>query len=225
MPGISRTEAELIRRQVAEAVRVAAANAGRGTVPGHWLRWANERLRPRVDWRRVLASAVRHAIADVAGAADYTYRRPSRRQAACEAILPSLRQPVPEVAIVVDTSGSVSDEMLSQALGAVAGVLRACGLRQGVHVLAVDTRVQTCHRVFRPEQVRLAGGGGTDMATGIDAAARLRPRPQVVVVLTDGETPWPATPPRNVRVVVGLLGRAAASSAVPAWARVVEVNA
>jgi len=221
-PGLSRAEGEIVRRQVAEAIRIAAASDSRGTIPGYWKRWAEEKLRPRVNWRRELAALIRHAAADAAGAADYSYRRPSRRQAASEAILPALRQPVPEVAVVVDTSGSVSDAMLAQALAEVAGVLRACGLRQSVHVLAVDAQVHTCRRVFRPKQVRLAGGGGTDMGAGIEAALRLRPRPQVVIVLTDGYTPWPAEPPRGVRVVVGIIEGSKISA--PSWARVVEVK-
>ena len=44
--------------------------------------------------------------------------------------------------------------------------------------------------------IRLEGGGGTDMGAGLDAAAALRPRPDLIIVLTDGFTPWrPAPPP------------------------------
>lgn len=224
--GISRAEAELIRRQVAEAiVRIAQSSASRGAVPGHWRRWADETLRPTVDWRHVLAGAIRAALADAMGAVDYSYRRPSRRHSASpDVVLPSLRQPMPEVAVVVDTSESMADRQIAQALAEVAGVLRAAGLRQGVRVLAVDTAVHSCRRVFRPEQVELQGGGGTDMAAGIAAALRLRPRPQVVIVLTDGLTPWPAEPPRGARVVVGQLGPGSSTSPVPEWARVVEVQ-
>ena len=45
---------------------------------------------------------------------------------------------------------------------------------------------------------------------GIAAAARLRPRPQVVVVLTDGYTPWPRSAPEGISVVVGATGWTAA---------------
>ncbi len=218
--GVGRADAEIIRRQVAEEVRRQAAQ-GRGTVPGHWRRWAEEKLTPKVDWRRVLASAVRAALADVAGAVDYSYRRPSRRQVP-DVVLPSLRHPVPEVAIVVDTSGSVGDRELSGALAEVAGVIRAAGGKYGVRVLAVDSAVQACRRVFHREQVELRGGGGTDMGVGIEAAAKLRPRPQVIVVLTDGQTPWPSEPPRGVRAVVALFGRRAWE--LPSWARVVQVG-
>jgi predicted metal-dependent peptidase len=47
----------------------------------------------------------------------------------------------------------------------------------------------------RREGIALVGGGGTDLRTGFAAALRTRPRPDVAVVLTDGQTPWPDTPP------------------------------
>jgi predicted metal-dependent peptidase len=98
-----------------------------------------------------------------------------------------------------------------------------------VRVLAVDTAVHAVKRVSTARQVELVGGGGTDLGRGIDAAAALKPRPSVLVVLTDGLTPWPAEGPRGVRVVIGLLTGASAGSRVslpptPAWARVVRID-
>ena len=43
------------------------------------------------------------------------------------------------------------------------------------------------------------------MSAGITAAAQLRPRPSVIVVLTDGYTPWPQHPPKGTQVVIGAL--------------------
>jgi predicted metal-dependent peptidase len=218
--GLGGWQAELLRRQVAQDVIAHAEQAG--NVPAGLLRWAQETLSPQVDWRRLLAAELRRAVSMVSGAVDYSYRRPSRRSSvAGSVVLPALRRPVPEVAVVCDTSGSMSDELLAMALAEVEGLLRSLGLARQLRVLACDTAVAPAQRVTSARQVSLVGGGGTDMGAGIRAAELLRPRPAVCVVLTDGHTPWPSGPPKGMRVVVGLLG--AGAPAAPSWARAVIV--
>ncbi len=225
--GVERQQAELLRLGVAAEIQ---RQDGRepGSIPGGWLRWAESVIPSRIDWRRVLAAEVRSAVAAVAGKVDYTYTRPSRRAHLNRRIvLPTLRRPIPDVAIVCDTSGSMHERLLARALAEVEAVLTRAGLRQAqVRVLAVDTAVQTVRRVSSATQVRLAGGGGTDMGAGIHSAAQLRPRPSVVIVLTDGFTPWPEKPPAGIRVVVGLLveGARPAGWAPPEWARAVVIE-
>jgi predicted metal-dependent peptidase len=219
--GLSRWQADLLRRQVAQEVIAHGKLAG--TVPAGLLRWAEEVLNPKVNWRAVLAAELRRAIAEVSGAVDYSYRRPSRRSAvAGPVVLPALRRPVPEVAVVCDTSGSMTEDLLAMVLAEVEGLLRALGLARQVRVLACDTAVAPVQRVSSARQVQLIGGGGTDMGAGISAAAALRPRPAVTVVLTDGYTPWPAAAPKGMRVVVGLIGEGAPDA--PSWTRAVRVE-
>ncbi|HET9966916.1 MAG TPA: VWA-like domain-containing protein [Streptosporangiaceae bacterium] len=219
--GLPRWQAELLRRQVAQDV--IAHGKQPGTVPAGLLRWAEEILNPKVDWRAVLAAELRRAVAEVCGAVDYSYRRPSRRASVtAPVVLPALRRPVPEVAVVCDTSGSMTEDLLAMALAEVEGLLRALGLARQVRVLACDTAVAPAQRVSSARQVQLTGGGGTDMGAGIAAAAALRPRPAVVVVLTDGYTPWPRLAPKGMRVVAGLLGEQAPEA--PTWARAVRVE-
>ncbi|MGH3285347.1 MAG: vWA domain-containing protein [Streptosporangiaceae bacterium] len=214
-------QADLLRRQVAQDVIAHAKQAG--NVPGGLLRWAEETLNPKVNWRKVLAAELRRAVAEVSGAVDYSYRRPSRRAAvAGNVVLPALRRPVPDVAVVCDTSGSMTEDLLAAALAEVEGLLRALGLARQVRVLACDYAAGPAQRVNSARQVQLVGGGGTDMGTGIAAAVALRPRPAVTVVLTDGYTPWPPVAPKGTRVVIGLLGPGA--PAAPPWARSVRVD-
>jgi predicted metal-dependent peptidase len=221
-PRLSPWEARLLVRQVAQDCVRHGREAG--DVPAGLLRWADELLEPTVDWRKALAAELRRAVADTAGAVDYSYRRPSRRASvAGDVVLPALRRPVPEVAVVCDTSGSMTEELLAAALAEVEGLLRAVGLARQLRVLACDTAVGPARRVSSARQVELVGGGGTDMGEGIAAAARLRPRPAITVVLTDGFTPWPDEPPRGMRVVIGLLGDDAPDA--PDWARAVRVPA
>ena len=220
-PDLPDWQARLLRRQVAQDVMTHARQPG--TVPAGLLRWAEEVLRPKVNWRRLLTAELRRAVAEVAGAVAYSYRRPSRRSAvAGQVVLPALRRPVPDVAVVCDTSGSMTEDLLAAALAEVEGLLQALGLSRQLRVLACDTAVAPAKRVTSARQVELVGGGGTNMGTGIAAAAALKPRPAVTVVLTDGYTPWPAAAPKGMRVVVGLLGLGA--QAPPAWARAVRVE-
>lgn len=225
--GVDEQQAEMLRLGVAAEIQ-RQEKRDPGSVPAGWLRWAEHVLPSRVDWRRMLAAELRRAVASVAGRVDYSYRRPSRRAgAAGDVILPTLVRPVPDVAIVCDTSGSMHDRLLARALAEVEGVLSRAGLRQQrVRVLAVDTAVHAVRAVASARQVQLAGGGGTDMGAGLEAAAALRPRPSIVVVLTDGFTPWPARPPRGVRVVVGLLREPGYGEewAPPGWARSVVID-
>jgi predicted metal-dependent peptidase len=223
-------QAELLRHGTAAAIQRQHAQQP-GTVPGGWLRWAESVLPSRTDWRRILAAELRGTVAAVVGNVDYTYRRISRRTYAMtrepRVVLPSLRRPMPTVAIVCDTSGSISDDQLTLALSEVEALLVRTGLRStGVTVLAVDTEVHATTRARRAAQVTLAGGGGTDMGSGIAAAAALRPRPDIIVVLTDGWTPWPDTPPAGIRVVIGLLRSPFMDEPyeTPPWARTVLID-
>jgi predicted metal-dependent peptidase len=219
--GLDDWQSDLLRRQVAQEVERAGKEPG--NVPAGLLRWAREVLSPRVDWRRLLAAELRRAVADVAGAADYSYRRPSRRASAVPSVvLPALRRPVPELAVVCDTSGSMTEELLTMALAEVEGLLRGLGLARQLRVLACDTAVAPAQRVTSARQVSLVGGGGTNMGAGIAAACALRPRPAVCVVLTDGYTPWPHEAPKGMRVVAGLLGSDPPEA--PFWARSVRVT-
>jgi predicted metal-dependent peptidase len=219
---VSPSEAEAIRRNTADAIR--AHQRSRGTVPAGWRRWADEVLEPTVDWRQVLAGSTRAAIGWASGAVDYTYQRPSRRAAAQpRVVFPSLRRPLPTVAIVVDTSGSMSNEDLSEAMAEVAGVLRGVGIRGNrITIFACDAAAGVAQRIARTEEFELTGGGGTDMRVGIAAALALPRPPDVIIVLTDGVTPWPDEPP-PARVIAGLIG--ADPPAPPPWLESVRITA
>jgi predicted metal-dependent peptidase len=226
--GVDEDRADLIRQQVAVEITNHAKN--RGTVPAGLSRWAKDILEPIVDWRRELASIIRRTFANVAGLRDYSYRRPSRRQAAMRGtgqgvILPAMRQPnPPTVSIVIDTSGSMSDDMLSWALSETQGVLRSLGASaRDVKVFSCDASSSKAQRIRNVAQIELSGGGGTDMRVGIEAAMRENPKPDAVVVVSDGFTPWPNEPLKGATLIVALTDESTTDS-VPSWARKVSVK-
>jgi predicted metal-dependent peptidase len=220
-PGVGQTGRRLVERDVAR--RIKEHQRRRGNVSAGWQRWADEILEPTVSWQRLLASAVRLGVADVAGRVDFSYRKPSRRSSVTpNVILPSLRQPLPKVAMVLDTSGSMHDGMLSQSLAEVKGVLRGLGVgRRYLRIVCCDASAFEAQKILEARDVQLLGGGGTDMGVGLAKAAELRPRPDLIIVLTDGFTPWPTEPPRGIKVIVGLMDP---QGSVPDWARAIPIG-
>ena len=66
-------------------------------------------------------------------------------------------------------------------------------LRDGIHVITGDVGSAWAEKVFDPSKIELRGGGGTDMgAIVVDCAQhKAAIRPELIVVVTDGITPWP----------------------------------
>ncbi|WP_328552934.1 vWA domain-containing protein [Streptomyces sp. NBC_00358] len=230
--GLNAQERDMVRFRVAQGIK------GRpGKTPAGWERWAEEAFHPPQPWRELLGAAVRSAASAPGAVEDYSYGRPSRRSAGVPGVvLPSLRRRPPRVSVVIDTSGSVSDAELGSALLEVTAISRAVGGRRDlISVVSCDSAARIADPVCRAEGIRLVGGGGTDLRSGFAAALRRRPHPDVVVVLTDGQTPWPdARPP--CRTVVGLFPRGRSDGSwneddpdyvpdlPPTWARVVEIG-
>ena len=71
----------------------------------------------------------------------------------------------------------------------------------------------------------VSGRGGTDMRVGITAALEATPKPTVVVVMTDGDTPWPdqATRIPVIAVIIGT-NPSRQGAQVPSWIRTVLVE-
>jgi len=219
--GLGTVDADLVRREVAEAVIQASATGGH--FPQSLRRWAEERLTPEIDWRLELNRQLRRSVAWSAGAVDFTMTRRSRRAGSVDGVvLAGLGHPVPEIAVVADTSASMTRSDLDRVVAEIGGLLRSVGVRRQATVLAVDTAVRRRTRVKRTSDIELVGGGGTELGVGIEAAARLRPRPSTIVVLTDGFTDWPDRAPAGIDVVVGLIGDPVGDS--PRWARTVDIG-
>ena len=168
----------------------------------------------------------------IAGRRDYVYTRPSRRQSAMHTagstvILPAMRQPAPpRVACVIDTSGSISDSELRDFASELVGIARASGVSSGVTVIPCDASPGPVQRIRSRtdiDQLQLPGGGGTDMGAGIQAAQQLRPSPHILVVFTDGYTPWPEQKPHDFPSIIVVLSDSSSRSTVPPWAHLIEI--
>ena len=197
IPGVDRLKAELVRREVARQIDQKSRYAT--DVSEAWRRWARATLAPRVDYMATIRHAVRRALRDsTLGRYDRTYRQPHRRQAAYgEFIMASFYQPRPRPGFLIDTSSSMEDTQLDRAVAELGGLTRQLGYGADVVVACCDAAVHNVRKVFSATQVELYGGGGTDIGVGIRTFIDRTFDPiDLLVIVSDCHTPWPAkTPP------------------------------
>ena len=153
--------------------------------------------RSRTPWEQVLRTQMARALAPKRA---LSWSRPSRsyiaRQGRSHAghRLPwepghSHSQSVPRLVLVVDVSGSITDELMDRFAREVEALTRRLGA--GLVLVVGDERVQSVSR-FEPGRsdlraVKFNGGGGTDFTPLLQEAGQHRP--DLVVVLTDLQGP------------------------------------
>lgn len=190
--GRSEAEMERFRKESAAMVKEMAGK-DRGLVPDSLQRWAENLLKPAmIPWREKLARIVRGAVAYKSGASDLTFSRMSRRQGGIgygigRPIVPALHAPVPEVSVLIDVSGSVSQEQLTTAASELQGILSATGAN--VLVATVDAALQGIRecRTIQDAVALFTGGGGTVLIHGWNALLKRKPPAGVIIAMTDGE--------------------------------------
>ena len=143
-------------------------------------------LEPKVDWRGVLARFFRSN-----NKSDFTWIKPNRRFIAQGLYLPSLYNPaLDEVAIIVDTSGSVSDEELTQFTSETTAILHDLNPER-IHFIQCDTEVNEYTEYTRedlPLRITYKGRGGTAFSPAFEYISNHCPQVVAAVYLTDLES-------------------------------------
>lgn len=229
---VDQSTAEWVIHKTAEDI-IDYEESNPGSVPGDALREAKQIIEPEVDWMEEFRSLFRRTLANLSGYYDYTYTRPSRRGSTTNVIMPSLRAPAPpELAAVLDTSGSMDEGLeIAAALGELEELVARFGhgsQGRGMHIVNCDVKA-TSVLVKDLRNFQVVGGGGTDMRVGIQHAAELKPKMNIILIVTDGGTPWPSKKPvenLNAHYVVLLLSRSRGNSrkGIPSWMQVIEVK-
>lgn len=202
--GLAPTEARMV------AVQVAYAAKRQGNAPAGWKRWADEVLEPpRVDPRMLFKHTVSSRLGQIAGKLDYTYAYPSRRQfVAPQVILPGMYAPQIRLAVVIDTSGSISNKELAYELAFVKEAIKSAFIHE-TYVYSCDYAANLAGKAFTQSDIRrldIRGGGGTSMRNGVLKAQECRP--SLIIVLTDGYTDWPSPEElKGIPVIWGLVGK------------------
>lgn len=175
--------------EIAQAMQAAKA---RGKLPGILEKLASDILNVRTPWHDILE---RFMVSFTAG--ETSWKRPNRRYQ--HVYLPSVGKVarMGGIALLTDISGSVSQQEIMYYSGHQQRICQLCQ-PEWVWVVYCDTNVHK-EEMFTSEeledvQVRYYSGGGTDMVAGLDFIEESGHEPDVVVVLTDGYTPFPDRP-------------------------------
>lgn len=204
--GRSQTEKDAARKKTLSDVK-RHISQGRGSAPG----WLEEELgklqqkRRDRDWVKELNQVVRrHSGAIMAGGSDFSMARPSRRSLLRGGLLrPGLIEQQYEAALAIDTSGSMGEEQLNYAKNVLLNIMAQTGL-DTIWLTQCDTRVQmpfTRTRIRDIPNMKMKGRGGTDFCPIFQALRKLKPRPDMIVVVTDGDGPAPDKAPYGMTTI------------------------
>jgi hypothetical protein len=195
--GVSEARASVIIKATAEAI---LKEKTRGNVSGEWLRWAEEKLSIEFNPFKELSIRALNLLMQK-GSVDYTFLRPNKKSPLC-VTLPSTYSPLPRVLFVLDSSGSMSPEELGMGVSMILRILKSAE----VTLVVGDTEIKKISKITSGKEIKklLVGGGGTSMKQVVEEAfsKKRNVKPDLIVLITDGETDWPEKVP--VPILVGL---------------------
>lgn len=172
-----------VRDIVDQSIMSAKMSGSAGSIPGDIMREYNERLKPRIPWRKALSDFL-----FAAGNNGSSYKKPSRRGLAQNLVLPGkMGRGLGRIDFSIDTSGSVSQEMFNQFLAEIASVFdkfrpKSVGISQFDHELKSRDVVNNLQQ-FRG--IKFTGGGGTNIYPVMEMFKEVK-ESKALIVLTDG---------------------------------------
>jgi len=185
-PQLSEAEKQAIRDEIKEAVLAAAQTAGAGNLPAGVKRIIQELTEPKMNWRELLRMQLESTIKS-----DYTWMRASRKGWHMDAVMPGMNlDPMIDIAVAIDTSGSIGEAMLKDFLGEIQGIMDSFPAYK-IHVFCFDTEVHapavyTSDNLDSITEYEPAGGGGTDFDAIYNYLKAEEIEPKRLVVFTDG---------------------------------------
>jgi len=186
-PKLSKEERDQIRDEIKEAV-IAAASAcdDAGNLPAGVKRILQDLTEPKMNWRELLRMQLESTIKS-----DYTWMRNSRRGWHMDAIMPGMKMdPMIDIAVSLDASGSIGESMLKDFLSEVGGIMEQFPA-YCIHVVTFDTRTYNpvqynSENLDSISDYEVTGGGGTDFDCVFEYFKENEIEPKRHIMFTDG---------------------------------------
>jgi predicted metal-dependent peptidase len=185
-PRLSKEERQQIKDEIKEAMLAAASASDAGNIPAGVKRLIKDLTEPKMDWRELLRMQLESTIKS-----DYTWMRASRKGWHMDAVMPGMKlDPMIDIALMIDASGSMDDAMLKDILSETASIMESFPAYR-IHVASFDTEVYNAKQYDSDNleditEYEIQGGGGTDFDCMFKYLKDNEIEPKRLVVFTDG---------------------------------------
>lgn len=186
---LSSEERKKLQDELKEAMIQAAQGAGAGNVPTEIQRMINTLTEPKMNWRQFIRTSIESNIKN-----DFTFQRPNRKGWHTGAILPGMeRDQMIDIALGIDTSGSIDQRMLTDFVSEVAGIMEQFS-EYRIRIWQFDTAVYSFDEFTHDDgrdmrDYEITGGGGTEFTVNWEFMKDQGIEPDQFIMFTDG-MPW-----------------------------------
>lgn len=206
-----------------EAISIRDPSNQRGLLPMFAQRIIGELKKPQTDWRTILNDFIQEEIAD------YSFTPPDRRFDDSPFYLPDFNDKddlVKDILFMLDTSASMSDEIITAAYSEIKGAIdQFDGRLQGwlgfFDAAIIEPKPFSNEKEFRI--IKPAGGGGTDFQIIFEYVSKhIQDNPPAsIIILTDGYAPFPKESLSMGIPVLWLLNN---DDVEPPWGKTVRIT-
>lgn len=177
----------------AEAIKIRDPSNARGLLPAFAERILKELKKAQTDWRTILNDFIQEEVVD------YSFTPPDRRFDDSPFFLPDFNgkeDRVEDILFMIDTSGSMSDDMIAAAYSEVKGAIDQfngklkgwLGFFDAAIIKPQPFSDENEFKIIKP-----AGGGGTDFQIIFEYVFHHMSDklPASIIILSDGDAPFP----------------------------------
>jgi predicted metal-dependent peptidase len=173
-----------LEKQWEQRVMSAAMEArSRGDLPEEFERWVDELENPKLPWGSILARFVLDAAKS-----DYRWSPPNKSFVHLGMYLPSLRSEHIDIAVAIDTSGSVGEDELKAFLSELQGITQSL-TDFTLHLFGCDAAVHDHFVLTQNDDLQAqrftGGGGGTCFEPVFELMEEEGIKPALLVYITD----------------------------------------
>ena len=206
----------------AESISIRDPSNSRGLLPLFAKRILEELRKAQTDWRAILNDFIQEEVVD------YSFSPPDRRFDESPFFLPDFNgkeDMVEDILFMIDTSGSMSDKMITAAYSEVKGAIdqfdgKLKGWLGFFDAAIIEPKPFSNEEEFRV--IRPAGGGGTDFQIIFEYVQQHMEKPPAsIIILTDGFAPFPQEKLAMGIPVLWLLNN---EQVEPPWGKVARIS-